>query len=92
MNVVDIPRFVDSQIQFFWWEMDEAVLMVGLFGLGIAMGMVVTFMFLVPFAIKLLRKFKNSSLEGGGVHYLWYFGIVPLGKEFSDSTQKEFYL
>ena len=38
MNEVDIPRYVDSQPQLFFWEIDEAVIFIGLLGCGIAIG------------------------------------------------------
>ncbi|HID45131.1 MAG TPA: hypothetical protein EYP34_05195 [Chromatiaceae bacterium] len=30
MNEIDIPRYVDAQHQFFFWELDEVVIIVSI--------------------------------------------------------------
>jgi conjugal transfer pilus assembly protein TraL len=92
MQEIEIPRFVDSQYQVFWWEMDEAATVIALFGIGIASGALLLMMLLIPSTLYMLKKYKNSTLEGGMLHAVWSVGIVPLGKEFQDPFEKEFYL
>ena len=33
MNEIDIPRYVDAQHQFFFWELDEVVIIVSIIGM-----------------------------------------------------------
>ena len=46
MREVDIPRYIDSQPQFLWWEFDELIVVVLLFSMGI-MTDTLTFMLLI---------------------------------------------
>lgn len=91
MKQVDIPRFVDSQLQIFWWEMDEFVVAIGLFMLGIASGTVIYTMLAIPVALRIIKKFKRSSMEGGVIHAVWWAGVMPLGKQYKDSAERFFY-
>lgn len=38
MKEIDIPRYVDSQTQLLFWEIDEAAIFIGCLGAGIALG------------------------------------------------------
>lgn len=93
MQEIDIPRYIDSQPQFLWWELDEFGLVMGLIGVGI-LTKTLTWMLLVviPSAIWLLRRSKNNSLEGTLHHILCYTGVLSLNKEFPNSLQEEFFL
>jgi conjugal transfer pilus assembly protein TraL len=63
-----IPRFIDDPPQLLWWEMDELVAVVGLFGMGIfidhpAVGVLT--------GIGLARQARRYKV-GRADHYLWH--------------------
>ena len=92
MNQVEIPRFVDAQLQFFWWEMDEFLVAASVLALSIIMHLVWAAFIGIPFLVKLLKMFKNSSLPGGLVHLAYWTGISGLNKQFEDGLVRGFYL
>ena len=92
MTEIDIPRYVDSQPQFLWFELDEVLMITCLIGLGIIMGLLVWALLGLPFAISGIRRMKRSSMEGGALHFIYSLGVIPLNKEFNDAFEKRFYL
>ena len=90
MKEVNIPRYIDSQPQFLWWEFDELIMVVLLFTLGI-MTDTLTLMLLVviPTTTWALKRFKNNSLEGIFYHMMFWVGVLPLNKEFKDALKQE---
>ncbi len=80
MKDIEIPRFVDSQVQVFFWEIDEIVPMVASVGIGIMTG-ALTYMLIPAFIItKLFSKYKEMHLDGILLHYAYWVGIFPLNK------------
>lgn len=90
MNI-EIPKYIDDQLQLMWWEMDEFMVMLLIGGVGmifhlLGTGMVIGF-FMMPF----LRRAKRASLNGAALHMLIATGLFPLNKEFDDSAEQEFF-
>ncbi|QKE37384.1 type IV conjugative transfer system protein TraL [Ferrovum myxofaciens] len=91
MNQVEIPRFVDSQLQFFWWEMDEFLVAASVLGLSIIMHLVWLAFLGIPSLVKLLKMFKNSSLPGGLLHIAYWTGVSGMNRLFDDGLIRGFY-
>ena len=94
MNEVDIPRYVDSQPQLFFWEIDEAVIFIGLLGCGIAIGGWFTLLSITAgyYAVKAFKRFKNGALDGILLHLCYWLGVMSLNKHYQDSTKRDFHL
>lgn len=62
LKEIDIPRYVDSQMQLLFWEIDEAVIFIGCLGAGIAIGGWATIASLVGgwYAVKRFKRFKMA--------------------------------
>ncbi len=92
MIEVEIPRYVDSQPQFLWFELDEVLMITCLISLGIIMGLLRWALVALPFAISGIRRMKRSSMDGVAMHFIYSLGVIPLNKEFNDAFEKRFYL
>ncbi len=89
MQEVDIPRHQDSQGQIFFWEIDEFVVSVGLFGIGIVADMMTLSFVLIYFVSAALRKIKSLSLDGALMHLVYWWGIAPLNKMPFDGSRRK---
>lgn len=90
METVHMPRFVDSQPQFFFWEMDEFIV----YGLalcgGIALRELVAFAILGFIIVKLFGIWKARRLDGALLH-LGYRNIgMNLNKIFQNGSLEEY--
>lgn len=91
MREIDIPRYIDAQPQFFWWELDEFAVAVGLIGVGI-LSETLTMMFVVIFVVSAwMRRFKNNNLDGAIVHIAYKAGLIPLNRAYKDGMAVEFF-
>jgi len=71
-----IPRYIDDPAQFLFWDLDEALIMIGSFCFGILLG--------YPFwggvaglvSGRALRKLRSGKAEGYFWHALYRAGIV----------------
>jgi conjugal transfer pilus assembly protein TraL len=88
---IEMPKYIDDQLQMLWWEMDEFMVMLLVAGIGMIFNLLGTGMLIGVFVIPLLRKAKRVSLNGAALHIIVATGFVPLNKEFDDSAEKEFY-
>ncbi|MEC4720473.1 type IV conjugative transfer system protein TraL [Noviherbaspirillum sp. CPCC 100848] len=94
MNEIDIPRYVDSQVQLFFWEFDEAIVFISCLAGGIVAGgwFAIVGMLGGIFAVKVFKRFKNGALEGVLLHLCYWAGVLSLNKKFDDAAKREFYL
>ena len=94
MKEIDIPRYVDSQMQLLFWEIDEAVIFIGCLGAGIAIGGWATIASLVGgwYAVKRFKRFKNGALDGILQHLCYWAGVMKLNKHYQDSSKRDFFL
>lgn len=94
MKEVEIPRYVDSQPQLFFWELDETIVFVACLAAGIAMGGIFTLISMVAgwFVVKMFRRFKNGSLDGVLLHICYRAGLLGLNKRYKDSMKRDFFL
>lgn len=89
MNEVVIPRYIDSQPQFFMWELDEFCVAAGLFGTGIITETMWTMVVLIIVISGWLKKFKKDNLEGALLHIAFWTGVTAMNKENLDAYDTE---
>lgn len=89
MKEVDIPRYIDSQPQFFMWELDEFCVAVGLFAAGIIAETMWTMIFLIIVISGALKKFKKDNLEGALLHIAYWSGVTAMNPENLDAFETE---
>lgn len=88
---IEVPKYIDDQLQLMWWEMDEFTVMLLIGGIGMIFHLLGTGILIGFFTIPLLRKAKRVSLQGAALHMLVATGLFPLNKEFDDSAEQEFF-
>jgi len=88
MNEIEIPRYVDSQHQFFFWELDEVVIIVSIIGLGMALDYLFSSMIPAFLVGWIFSRYKNGNLEGALVHMAYWFGLVGLNKHFPNGQTR----
>lgn len=88
MDPIPIPRYVDSQMQVLFWEVDEVVPVVALMGVGI-MTDTLSYMFVIMIVVwHLFGKFKDSNLDGILMHLAYTNGIATLNKRFPSGIER----
>lgn len=88
MNPVKIPRYVDSQMQVLFWEIDEIVPVVALMGVGIVTDTLSYMLVLMIIVWKVFGKFKNNNLDGILMHLAYVNGIAQLNKRFHPGIER----
>ena len=89
MDEINIPRYIDDQQQFFFWELDEAAVAITLFGVGIvAESIFFSFIMIVLISMQ-LRRFKNNTLPGTLLHIAFWNGLTGLNREYPDAFERE---
>ncbi len=89
MNEIAIPRYIDSQPQFFMWELDEFCVAIGLFSTGIITETMWIMIALIIVTSGFLKKFKKDNLEGALLHIAFWSGVTAMNKENLDAYEKE---
>lgn len=88
---IKMPKYVDSQIQVLWWEVDQFLIFMAAIGIGLLMHQ---FLIAVVFnfvSMPMITKFKRASLDGMAMHVMHGSGLMPLNKEFTDALEMEYY-
>lgn len=89
LSVVSIPRFIDSQYQVFFWEMDELVPLIVALGAGIMFEVLLyALIFGLIFSVRFSR-FKMARLDGVLVHFAYWVGMMALNKMFRNGLVRE---
>jgi conjugal transfer pilus assembly protein TraL len=84
MEEIDIPRYVDSQYQLFFWELDEIAPIAGMLGLGIVTD-TLTLMIVPMFVFaRVFSAFKQHHLDGVLLHMAYWAGIIRLNRVFEN--------
>lgn len=90
METVRMPRFVDSQPQFFFWEMDEFIVYTLVLCGGIAMRELVSFAIMGIVIVKLFGIWKSRRLDGALMH-LGYRNVgIGLNRIFTNGSLVEY--
>jgi conjugal transfer pilus assembly protein TraL len=85
-----IPRYLNSQPQILWWEMDEIIVIVAGIGLGIVLELLIVTVPLGLLAARLLARVKAQHGQGWIIHYAWWRGI-PLARLTIPNTHRDFW-
>lgn len=88
---IDMPKYVDSQVQILWWEADEFVVAMTIFSTGMMLHMLVLPVIAMVVVGRVLQKMKRVALEGEAMHTLCATGLISINDEFDDALEKEFY-
>ena len=91
MREIDVPRYIDSQPQFFWWELDEFALAIGLMGVGMLTETLTIMFFVIVVVSAWLKRFKSNNLDGAIVHIAYKAGLTPLNTVYKDGLVPELY-
>lgn len=89
MSEVAIPEHIDSQPQFFMWEIDEFVIGAGIFLLGIVLRHIIPALILGWLAVRAIRRWKEGEMDGALLHIVYGLGMTGLNKEFTDGMEDE---
>lgn len=89
---INMPKYVDAQIQILWWEADEFLIAMTIVGVGLMMHVFLIPLVILFFLVPVITKMKRAALEGTAMHVLYATGVFPLNKEFTDALETEFYL
>ena len=84
MRQLPIPRYIDSLVQFFFWEIDEFVIIASTFAVGIALGGVWTLLFLpLGFVLaNIFARYKSNGLPGQLNHLAHFYNIMNINKNY----------
>lgn len=84
MRNVPIPRYIDAMYQFFFWELDEFMILMACFGCGIALGGNNTIYSLVVgyYVTRQFKRYKNNGLPGQLNHLAHWANIFHLNKKY----------
>lgn len=90
---MQIPRYIDSPPQLFFWEIDEFMLLAACLGIGIVIGGFFTFgsLALGFFVIGQFRKFKSNGLAGQLNHLAHWNNIFNINPSFPKSGVRRIY-
>jgi conjugal transfer pilus assembly protein TraL len=72
-----IPRYIDDPPQFLWWELDELMVVVGGFGLGIFLNYPTIGGLIGIILARLSSKQKSGQADGYLWHFFYWLGVVP---------------
>ena len=91
MTPLSIPRYIDDQPQFFFWELDEFIVAATCFAVGILFGGWFTiasigFAWLV---LKSFRRYKSGQMEGVLHHILYAHGLMSLNRRYTDGLKND---
>lgn len=90
MEEVEMPDYVDSQPQLFFWELDEVIVYV----LTMIVGIItreLTIMLIVGFVIVyIFSGWKMKQLDGILAHLAFHWGVLGLNKVFRNGNVKEY--
>ncbi len=83
-----IPRYLNSQPQILWWEIDEIIIIITAIGLGVVFEALIVTVPLGLLAARTLGRVKAQHGHGWIIHSAWWRGI-PLARLAIPSTHRE---
>lgn len=90
MKSVRIPRYIDSPMQFAFWEIDELIPMAVLFLFGLIMNQLLYSFVLMWIAVSAYKRYKYSSRRGALVHGLFWFGVYSIGGRMHNGLARRY--
>ena len=91
MREIDVPRYIDSQPQFFWWELDEFALAIGIMGVGMLTETLTVVFFVIVVLSAWMKRFKSNNLDGALIHIAYRAGLTPLNRAYKDGIAQEYF-
>lgn len=88
-NNCKIPRYIDDPGQFFFWEMDEAGIVIVILMIGMVLHFFFIGMFLAAGAGLGYARLKHGKPRGFFLHFLYYHNVLDL-KGLPPAYIKEF--
>ena len=87
MTEKPIPNHVDDQMQVFFWEIDEFLILAACFGVGIMLGGMNTVLGIGCgfFAANIFKKYKAGGLPGQLNHLVHWKNIFNINSAFPRS-------
>lgn len=76
MEMRYIPKYLNAQPQFLWWEADEAMIGLSAIILGRVIDKMLIFLVIGFILVKIYSKLKNAKQEGFMIHTLYSLGLV----------------
>jgi len=76
--MTQIQRNIDDPMKFFFWEIDELILISSTIFIGIMLSMIITFGTIGVVGSYILRKIKKNNSEGIVIHFLYWHGFLKL--------------
>jgi conjugal transfer pilus assembly protein TraL len=90
MDEVEIPHYLDSQPQIFFWELDEFAPVIFFMGIGIATDTLTAWIPIMAIFTYVFQRFKISQMEGILTHLVYWYGVLPLNMRFKNGMSREF--
>lgn len=73
--MVKIPRYIDSQPQILWWELDEIIVLIMCLIVGIITRQLTYFLLGGFVATYFIAKLKTGKSEGYIFHWFYWLGM-----------------
>lgn len=89
LAAIPIPRYIDSQYQVFFWEMDELIPLIVLIGVGIIFEILLWAIVFGAIIMVRFSRFKLARLDGVLVHMGYWSGVMTLNKLFKNGLVRE---
>lgn len=89
MREVSIPRYVDSQAQFLFWEVDEVAIVAVCMFVGIIFEMLGPLLLGSIVLTWQFRKYKMARMEGVLHHLCFWLGVTTLNRRFPNGLERE---
>ena len=70
-----IPKYLDAQPQFLWWEMDEGIILFSPLIVGIMIEQIIMMIVIGIVAQKIYSTLKNAKQQGYMNHLLYALGL-----------------
>jgi type IV conjugative transfer system protein TraL len=85
-----IPRYLNSQAQLLWWELDEVIVITAALGIGIMYEILILAIPIALAAAKAMAKMKAERGHGWILHAAWWHGI-PIARLTIPAVYREFW-
>lgn len=94
MEEIPIPDYLNVQPSFFWWELDEFIVMCCIIVIGYIMGGIwpVGGLAAGVYVAKCIKKWKSGELDGALQHILFDKGIISMNKLYKNSNNRSLWV
>lgn len=86
-----IPSRIDDPVQILFWEWDEMLVFVFVFGAGIVLNWTFTGLLAATAVTRQFKRSKGNSLRGRLNHISFWYGIADLNKLFRKGGKRTYF-